>query len=186
MLERKGCGQDWLLREAVSSGTVIRDKAAKGNLMSEEFNFETVVRRLADEDAQRVGGTLGALQEQPLGDSRIMSYLEKLLDDTRLCITQIKPYRYGEIRWLAGAALAAERKVHGIDDPVRIKDSFPPITQQEVYDLAIASGISLHKKTGLDLLKLLIGQGKIRTANRIFFPRGDFGLSLRDKHNTEE
>ena len=59
------------------------------------------------------------LWEFPSADPRILPYLEERLHDKTPCLLAI-PYVFGEIRWLAAHALAAERAALGINQSVRV------------------------------------------------------------------
>jgi hypothetical protein len=77
----------------------------------------------------------------PTGDARVRLALEPLLADTTPCVLQI-PYRFGELRLLAGAALAAERWAAGDEQPVRLR-CVAPLTPDELEALRYAAGAPL-------------------------------------------
>jgi hypothetical protein len=55
-----------------------------------------------------------------------LPYLEELLDDKTPCLLGL-PFVYGEIRWLAAQALAAEREAQGMTEPVYLENIVRPI-----------------------------------------------------------
>jgi hypothetical protein len=81
-----------------------------------------------------------ALQElirRPTGNPKIREALDPLLNDLSPCVFQI-PYRFGELRYLAARALAAERSFAGDRRKVRLRCA-APLT---VDELARAAGIA--------------------------------------------
>lgn len=84
-------------------------------LTDQEFT-ELLEDMYSDELSLRVAAVRN-LWRYPTADPRILPYLEELLHDTTPCLLGI-PYIFGEIRWLAAKALAAERAALGINEPV--------------------------------------------------------------------
>lgn len=84
-------------------------------LTDQEFT-ELLEDMYSDELSLRVAAVRN-LWRYPTADPRILPYLEELLHDTTPCLLGI-PYIFGEIRWLAAKALAAERTALGINEPV--------------------------------------------------------------------
>jgi hypothetical protein len=78
---------------------------------------------------------LKVLIEDPTGDERIRAAVEELLDDRTPCVVMI-PIRYGEVRWLAAHALAAERRAAGLDPSVRLAGVTRPIDTGSLSVLA--------------------------------------------------
>ena len=97
-------------------------------------DFRATVEHLQSDDLLLQSATLKTLVIDPLGDQRILPYLEALLTDTTPCLVAI-PYRFGEIRWLAARALAKERAVLGIKEPVYLQNVVKPLTGQALADL---------------------------------------------------
>jgi hypothetical protein len=83
--------------------------------------------------------SLQNLAKYPTGDPRVLEALEKLLDDKTPCLLQI-PYRFGEMRLLAAAALAAERWAAGDQRPVRLHTTIP-ITSDQLDELRQAAKV---------------------------------------------
>jgi hypothetical protein len=73
--------------------------------------------------------SLQALARTPTRDPRVRAAIEPLLEDSSPCVVQI-PYRFGEVRYLAGAALAAERCAAGVGEPVRLRCTLPVTTDE--------------------------------------------------------
>lgn len=86
--------------------------------------------------------TLKSLWVWPSGDERLLPHVKRLLEDKTPCVVGI-PVRYGEIRWLAAHALAAELKALGRQEPVRLADVVKPIDQEALVDLAQATNIAI-------------------------------------------
>lgn len=82
----------------------------------------------SDELSLRVAAVKN-LWRDPTADPRILPYLEELLHDTTPCLLGI-PYIFGEIRWLAAKALAAERAALGINQLVRVRVVKPVETSE--------------------------------------------------------
>jgi hypothetical protein len=72
--------------------------------------------------------SLRDLWRYPSADPRVLPYLEERLNDKTPCILGY-PYIFGEIRWLAAKALAAERAALGINEPVRVRVVRPAETR---------------------------------------------------------
>ena len=77
-------------------------------IMLNNDELQELVEDLHSEDLSMRVATLETLQKYPSSDERVLQYIEALLDDKTLCVLML-PYRFGEIRWLAAQALAAER-----------------------------------------------------------------------------
>ncbi|MGB0384761.1 MAG: hypothetical protein ACPGWR_08070 [Ardenticatenaceae bacterium] len=77
---------------------------------------------LEDMNSGELGLLVGGLKDlwrYPSADERVLPYLEERLEDKTPCVLGY-PYLFGEIRWLAAQALAAERAALGINQPVRV------------------------------------------------------------------
>ena len=95
-------------------------------LTNEEFNG-TIQHLTGPEIGLRVGA-LKDLWQYPSADPRVLPYLEERLNDKTPCILGY-PYIFGEIRWLAAKALAAERAALGINQPVQVRVVRPAETR---------------------------------------------------------
>ena len=108
------------------------------------------VRPVEAEDAWREGlvsadrasrvAALKTVRDAPTGERGVVTTLEGMLDDRRIAALTI-PYRFGEIRIMAGAALAAERAGIGDPRPVRLKGCPALLGTDEIWTLAEAHGI---------------------------------------------
>lgn len=107
-------------------------------LTNEEFT--TFVEDMTKGDLSlRVAG-LKVLWKRPSADERVLPYLEPLLHDKTPCLLGI-PYIFGEVRWLAAHALAAERKRQGIRQVVRLKNVVKPIDTAGIMRAEYAANI---------------------------------------------
>jgi hypothetical protein len=73
---------------------------------------------------------LQTIARAPTGDAVVRSAIEPLLDDVSPCVLQI-PYRFGELRYLAAAALVAERCAAGDGEPLLLRCT-APLTADEL------------------------------------------------------
>ena len=94
--------------------------------MLTDQDFTELMEGLTGPDESARGITLRALWQLPTGDKRFLPYLEELLNDKTPCLLGL-PFIYGEIRWLAAQALAAEREAQGIMEPVYLENIVKPI-----------------------------------------------------------
>ena len=97
--------------------------------------FQELVEDLHSKELSMRVATLKTLQKYPSGDERVLQHIEALLDDKTLCVLML-PYRFGEIRWLAAQALAAERASLGNEEPVRLQRSLSLDSKPNRFDLA--------------------------------------------------
>jgi hypothetical protein len=134
-----------------------RDLVLRGNTAVRELLEEPPVtkrpqpaRPVEAENAWREGlvsadpaarvNALKTVRDAPTGDPGIVATLEAMLDDRRIAALTI-PYRFGEIRVLAGAALAAERASVGDPRPVRLEGCPALLGTDQLWTLAEAHGI---------------------------------------------
>jgi hypothetical protein len=96
-------------------------------------------RYLLSDDVRKRQSALRAHSRQPSGDARVLPYLEAMLEDRRLCIVSL-PFEFGEVRWLAAEAVAAERKVLGIPTPVRLVQVVLPVSHKKLQRIAESVG----------------------------------------------
>ncbi len=85
-----------------------------------------LIEDMNSKEVSKKAATLRAFSKLPSGDQRVLPHLEYLLHDKTPCVLGY-PYIFGEARWLAAHALAAERAVQGIRKPVRLKNGVRPI-----------------------------------------------------------
>lgn len=110
--------------------------------MDDEFN--QLAANLQSQEVTLRTSALKDLAQYPSGDARILPLLETLLQDKTPCIVML-PYRFGEVRWLAAHALAAEYAALGIAKTVRLEGVVRPINTQEFATLEQAANL---KSTG--------------------------------------
>jgi hypothetical protein len=108
--------------------------------MLSDQEFKELLEDLHSPDLSMRLATLQVMGQHPTKDTRVLPHLESLLNDTTPCIVAI-PYHYGEIRWLAAYALAAERAAMGISEPVTLKNVVIPLDTQELAAIQKASNI---------------------------------------------
>ncbi len=102
--------------------------------MLTQDEFQGTVKHLTGEELGLRVGALKDLWQFPSADARILPYLERLLHDKTPCVLG-HPYVFGEIKWLAAHALAAERGALGITQRVYLPSVVRPA---ETRDLILA------------------------------------------------
>ncbi len=108
--------------------------------MLTDQDFTEFMESLTGPDTSLRGITLRALWQLPTGDKRLLPYLEELLDDKTACLLGL-PFIYGEIRWLAAQALAAEREAQGMTEPVYLQNIVKPIYTNGISKAESEAGI---------------------------------------------
>ena len=114
--------------------------------MLTDQDFSELTEDLRSEDLSLRVATLKAFRKLPSGDPRILPHLERLLQDKTPCVLGY-PYIFGEVRWLAAHALAAERAALGINQPVRVQNVVKPINTagiayaEEVANVEFKGGV---------------------------------------------
>jgi hypothetical protein len=94
--------------------------------MLTDQDFRDFVEYLTNESLSDKSSSLKALCQMPSRDARLLPYLEGLLYDKRPCILGF-PLIFGEVRWLAAQALAAERAALGINERIYLPNVVRPI-----------------------------------------------------------
>lgn len=105
-------------------------------------DFIDLVQHLTGSDISLRAIALEDLWQYPSGDKRVLPYVEVLLHDMTPCLLGI-PFIFGEIRWLAAKALAAEREALGIRKPVRLCNVVRPIDMKEYTAARKAAQVEL-------------------------------------------
>ena len=100
-----------------------------------EQEISYLLANLYSPDLQDCVAALKVLATDPTGDQRIIAALEPLLVDFRPCVVMI-PYAYGELRWLAAHALAAELGAAGSWHSLRLYSAIKPMTASALSLLA--------------------------------------------------
>jgi len=103
------------------------------------------LERLASNDLRDIAldlfdiADLGSNRPQPVptGNAKLITHLEQLLEDNRLCLVERRiPLAYGELRWLAARVLACEYAYQGIEKAIILKDVIQPIRDDEIARIA--------------------------------------------------
>jgi hypothetical protein len=100
-----------------------------------EDEIPLLLADLASADVQDRVAVLKVLAEDPTGDPRVAAAIEPLLDDRTPCVLTAPP-SYGELRWLAAHALAAERHAGGQPPDVLLRDAVAPMNAEQLAVLA--------------------------------------------------
>lgn len=116
-------------------------------VMLSDHEFDEVLEDLQSQDLSLRVATLKGIQRHPSEDARVLSYLEVMLDDFTPCVVML-PHHFGELRWLAAYALAAERAAMDINDPVTLKDVLKPLNIEEL--ITIQEKFSLSNQKGIE------------------------------------
>lgn len=88
--------------------------------------FAEFVEDITSGNLSLIVATLEDLRDYPSADERVLPYLERLQYNKTPCILGI-PLIFGEVRWLAAHALAAERAKLGIRKPIYLRNVVKPI-----------------------------------------------------------
>jgi hypothetical protein len=139
-----------------------------------ESELNWYLDRLAKNDARDTASALFTVAElgrefqpqpAPTGNAKVIAYLERLINDNRLCVVNwIIPYTYGEMRWLAARVLACEYAYQGIEKPIILKDVIQPIRDFEIARIA-----QQHHK--IANLSELVQHGLVPTKTEIIKPQ---------------
>lgn len=98
---------------------------------------------LADEKIEKRVAALKAHSRHPSGEPAVLPFLEAMLNDNRPHILMF-PIRYGEVRWLAAEAVAAERKIQGITESVHLPKAIPLLSHEDLFAIAIDADVPLY------------------------------------------
>ena len=115
--------------------------------MLSDYELDEMIEDLRSHKTSIRVATLECLRQDPSKDRRVLPHLEDLLEDRTPSIVML-PYRFGEIRWLAAHALAAERAALGIKEPVRLQDVVRPLSTEEF--VAIRNKVGIEVKGGIE------------------------------------
>lgn len=111
--------------------------------MLTDQEFAEFVKDMTVQNVSKKAAMLRAISKLPSGDKRVALYLGRLLHDTTPCLLGI-PYIFGEIRWLAANALAAEREALGIREAVRLRNVVIPIDTMGIMRTADAANVKVR------------------------------------------
>jgi hypothetical protein len=101
-----------------------------------EEKFQDFVIDMEGDNLNSKSVWLRILAQVPSGDARVLPYLQEKVQDTTMCLLGI-PIEYGELRWMAAHALAAEYSVQGILTPVILRQVPQPIDANTFARLSI-------------------------------------------------
>lgn len=116
------------------------------------LNGNTVVHELLEEPRDDVNA-LRTVLDSPTGDPAAVAELEASLDDRRVAALTI-PYRFGELRVLAAAALAARRP-----GAVVLHDCPPLLSTDELVRLAEENGVATAGRSDAEVYTALRDNG---------------------------
>lgn len=111
--------------------------------MLTDQDFIELMEDLNSEDVSLKAATLRAFWKLPSGDKRVLSHLEGLLDNKIPCVLGY-PYMFGEVRWLAAKALAAEQEAQGNHKLVRLQNVVIPIDTMGIMQAADSANIRVQ------------------------------------------
>ncbi len=155
--------------------------------MLTDQEFTELVEDLTGEDFSLQVATLQVLWQKPSRDKRILPYLEELLDDKTPCLLGL-PFIYGEIRWLAAQALAAEREAQGIMEPVYLQNIVRPIYTDGISKAEMEAGVEF--KWGvegvLENLPILRDMGYLPMYDLELWPRSSGEMALATESEPKE
>jgi hypothetical protein len=107
---------------------------------------------LSGDDAHQQALALRELAQRPTGDIAVREAVERLLGDDTPCVLQI-PYRFGELRLLAAAALAAERSASGVRTAVVLR-TIRPLDADQLEQARQASGVGMPEGSNALVIQL--------------------------------
>jgi hypothetical protein len=144
--------------------------------MLSERNFQYTVELLTTGDASSIVYRLSEHFEYPSGDSRLLPYLETLLNDRRVYLMgpPFDRQNHGILAYDAADALASERSKLGIMDDVVVKSIFRCLGYKEIEQLRIEAGIqyeNYRRDEPTRILQLLVDKGLVPTKDMIFSPK---------------
>jgi hypothetical protein len=126
--------------------------------------MDDLVAGLESGDPEERAETLWAIARSPTGRADLLPRLEALLADEAICVVSLPRY-FGEVRWAAAHALAAERKAQKIAQPITVKAVLKPIASDALHAARTAAGVPLPKTHGVaaerELVEALRALGKL-------------------------
>lgn len=108
-----------------------------------------LLKNLASSDPDTRVIALQDLTKYPSGASEVIAAVRRLTEDRTPAVISI-PYAFGEVRWAAAYALAAELRAQGLRESVSIQDIPEPVGINELGFLEQQAGIG---RGGLDSLR---------------------------------
>lgn len=113
--------------------------AVGGGMASDDVVAETL-ESLAGDDASVRAGALLHLRRYPTGSPEVAAAVRAMLTDLTPVNVDV-PYIYGELRWAAAHALAAEHRAGSVAEPVVLADVPGPLSDVDMEPLAKAAGL---------------------------------------------
>jgi hypothetical protein len=98
-------------------------------------DIDEILAMLADPDPRGRVLMLQVLASSPTGSSRLLPRLELLTSDTEVTVLGL-PFMFGEVRWAAAHALAAERKIQEVAEPVALTGIAIPLGSDSIARIA--------------------------------------------------
>jgi hypothetical protein len=129
-------------------------------------DIDALLHDLQHDEVEQVVTALRSVHYHPTGDPRVVSAVESLLEDTRLCILFI-PIHYGYVNYLAGQALASERGMQGNMEPVLVRTTLQPLTSLAIRQLATQYAIPFTPSLS-EVIRQLEVLGKAPLLTRFF------------------
>lgn len=108
--------------------------------MNQNHDVKALLSELANDDPRIRVIALQDVARDPTGDPELLGRLEPLMADTTPTLLWL-PYAFGEVRWEAAKALAAERAIQNIDTAVRLVDVPKPMKAHELGSVAESHGV---------------------------------------------
>lgn len=124
--------------------------------MSSAEDIAGLLERLASAEPRRRANALRALSAAPVAEPRLLQAAEALLADETLTLLSI-PYRFGEVRLEAAAAVAALRGALQMREAVRLVDVPVVLTTDAIGRLARAAGV-VTEGSGIDGVLATLGR----------------------------
>jgi hypothetical protein len=114
-------------------------------MLSQE-DFDYTVEQLTGHDPS---GILRVMIKDSKADSRILPYIEELLNSSTPCLLYLKPITFAQIRYLAGYALMKQCRVLRVSKTIILPDCILPLTHGDMRVIEEENGLRL-KTSGKD------------------------------------
>jgi hypothetical protein len=139
-----------------------------------EEQFQEFVQMIEGNEVRLKSVWFRSLATVPSGDARVLPYLQEAIKDTTMCMLGI-PIEYGELRWMAAHALAAEYSVQEIITPVILKQVPQPIDANTFARLVIQNQLK-HPREGTQLMQHMVLMDELRRLGKL--PLQDLRLNI--------
>lgn len=111
-------------------------------MASRADDTDGILALLVDPDPRSRVFMLQELADSPTGLIQVLPRLETLMSDTEVTVLG-RPFVVGEVRWVAARALAAERRIQGVEEPVAVIAIPMPLGTESIATLAETCGLRL-------------------------------------------